>query len=93
MADDLFKNLLPKFETIVKRNVRLELNQNQFDAVVSHTYNTGGSKTLFYLVSNPKSSAKDIREWFEKKYTTANGKECAGLVRRRKAEANLYFTI
>jgi len=90
MADDLFRNLLPKYENIVKSKLKVTVNQNQFDAVVSHTYNTGGSKTLFAYINN-QAGAKYIREWFEKKYTSANGKELAGLVKRRKAEANLYF--
>jgi len=95
MADDLLRNLLPKFEAIVNKNISVVLNQNEFDALVSHTYNTGGSKTLFHLINN-KASNIDIRNWFEKKYTTAkkNGVsvELPGLVRRRKAEANLYFS-
>ena len=91
MADELLINLLPKFESIVKAKIKVLLNQNQFDALVSHTYNTGGSETLFHFVNN-KGSANDIRNWFENKYTTANGKELAGLVKRRKAEADLYFS-
>lgn len=91
-ANELFLNLLPKFESIVNKNIKVPINQNQFDALVSHTWNTGGSETLFNLVNkNPNSSA--IRMWFETKYITVNGKELRGLVNRRKEEANLYFTI
>ena len=91
MADELLRNLLPKFEAIVKAKIKVLLTQNQFDALVSHTYNTGGSETLFHFVNN-KGHASDIRNWLEKKYTTANGKELPGLVKRRKAEADLYFS-
>ena len=91
-ADELFKNLLPKFESIVNKKIKVTLNQNQFDALVSHTWNTGGSETLFNLV-NTNSTSSAIRMWFETKYITANGKELKGLVNRRKEEANLYFTI
>jgi lysozyme len=91
-AEDLFKNLLPKFESIVNKKIKVSLNQNQFDALVSHTWNTGGSETLFNLV-NTNSTSSAIRMWFETKYITANGKELKGLVNRRKEEANLYFTI
>ena len=91
-AEDLFKNLLPKFENIVNKKIKVTLNQNQFDALVSHTWNTGGSETLFNLV-NTNSTSSAIRMWFETKYITANGKELKGLVNRRKEEANLYFTI
>jgi lysozyme len=91
-AEELFKNLLPKFENIVNKKIKLSLNQNQFDALVSHTWNTGGSDTLFDLV-NRKAKDSYIRDWFETKYITANGKVLKGLVSRRKEEANLYFTI
>jgi lysozyme len=76
----------------VTKNVKIPLTQNQFDALVSHTWNTGGSDTLFELI-NRKSGEKYIRDWFETKYITANGKMLKGLVSRRKEEANLYFTI
>lgn len=91
-AEELFKNLLPKFESIVNKKIKLPLNQNQFDALVSHTWNTGGSDTLFDLV-NRKAKDSYIRDWFETKYITASGKILKGLVSRRKEEANLYFTI
>ena len=91
-AEQLFNNLLPKFESIVNKKIKLPLNQNQFDALVSHTWNTGGSDTLFDLV-NRKAKDSYIRDWFETKYITASGKILKGLVSRRKEEANLYFTI
>ena len=91
-ADTLFTNLVTKFERIVTKNVKVAITQNQFDALVSHTWNTGGSDTLFELI-NRKSGEKYIRDWFETKYITSNGKMLKGLVNRRKEEANLYFTI
>ena len=91
-AEELFNNIVTKFEIIVTKNVKVIINQNQFDALVSHTWNTGGSNTLFSLVSK-KASDSEIRNWFETKYITAGGKVLKGLVNRRKEEANLYFTI
>lgn len=91
-ADQLFQNVVTKFERIVTKNVKVTINQNQFDALVSHTWNTGGSSTLFELI-NRKAGEKYIRDWFETKYITSNGKVLKGLVSRRKEEANLYFTI
>jgi lysozyme len=91
-AEELFNNIVTKFEIIVTKNVKVSINQNQFDALVSHTWNTGGSNTLFSLVSK-KASDSEIRNWFETKYITAGGKVLKGLVNRRKEEANLYFTI
>ncbi len=81
---------LKVYEAIVERKISVALTQNQFDALVSHTYNTGGSGTLFKLI-NDKSKKESIKFWFESKYTTADGVELKGLVRRRKAESDLFF--
>jgi len=91
-AEALLVNLLPKFESIVNKKITISLNQNQFDSLVSYTWNTGGSDTLFKMI-NKKASDKEIREWFETKYISANGKVLQGLMNRRKDEANLYFKI
>ena len=79
------------YERIAISKLKVLVNQNQFDALVSHTYNTGGSSTLFKLVNQKESDAL-IRNWFEKKYITGGGKVLKGLVRRRKAEADLFFS-
>jgi len=88
-ARDLFDMLLPRYEKIVLNKVKRVLKQNEFDALVSHTYNTGGSSTLFRLV-NANESIEDIKEWWLTRYTTANGKKLKGLVERRKQEYDLY---
>lgn len=77
-------------EHLVAQKVKIKLNQNQFDALVSHTYNTGGSDTLFKLI-NKKAPEDQIRKWFTTKYITSKGVRLNGLVRRRKAEADLFF--
>lgn len=81
---------LKVFERVVSSKIKVELTQNQFDSLVSYTYNTGGSDTLFKLI-NKKSPDDQIRRWFETKYITANGVKLSGLVRRRKSEADLFF--
>jgi len=88
---ELFASVLPTYEKIVYGKIKIPLTQNQFDALVSHTYNTGGSDTLFSLI-NKKADAESIRIWFTTKYTTAGGKVLNGLIRRRKAEADLFFS-
>lgn len=87
---ELLALILPKFEKIVTAKAGTALTQNQFDALVCHTYNTGGSDTLFKLVKT-KSAPEAICEWWTSKYITANGKELDGLKRRRKAEVDLFF--
>ena len=88
-ARDLFDMLLPRYEKIVLKKVNVQMKQNEFDALVSHTYNTGGSSTLFRLI-NEKAYKEDIKNWWLTKYTTANGKKLKGLVERRKQEYDLY---
>lgn len=90
-ALEIKAKILPNYEKIVNKKIKVSLTQNQFDALVSHTYNTGGSDTLFKLI-NEKAGKTAIRNWFETKYITAGGKKLNGLVRRRKAEADLYFS-
>jgi len=88
---ELFVAVLPTYEKIVNSKVKVDLTQNQFDALVSHTYNTGGSDTLFSLI-NRKAADSEIKDWFIKRYITAGGKVLSGLIRRRKAEADLFFS-
>ena len=89
-AEELLKLILKSFESIVMRKIKIPLKQCQFDALVSHTYNTGGSDTLFKLV-NQNAPDEQIRKWFTTKYITGGGKRLQGLVNRRNAEAKLYF--
>ena len=88
-ASELFAITLLKYERIVTNRIKIGITQNQFDALVSHTYNTGGSDTLFRLV-NERAAPDKIKNWFETRYIMGGGKVLAGLVRRRKAEAGVF---
>ena len=90
-ANAALKEDLAVFERIVMSKIKVDINQNQFDALVSHAYNTGGSDTLFKLI-NKKSPEAQIRRWFETKYVTSGGVRMRGLVTRRKAESDLFFS-
>lgn len=90
-AVELFSLILPEYERIVSQKIRVSLNQNQFDALVSYTYNTGGSDTLFKMI-NKIEHPDNIKNWFITKYITAGGKTLPGLIRRRKAERDLFFS-
>ena len=93
-ATCMLQEILKGYEVDVLRLVKSKLTQNQFDALVSFTYNLGGanlaSSTLLKKV-NINPSDPSIREEFAK-WNKAGGKVFAGLVRRRKAEADLYFS-
>ena len=88
-AEKLFLLVLSKFEKKVNSKVKVEINQYQFDAIVSHTYNTGGSSTLFELIN--KKEFEQAEDWIRTRYVTANGQRMKGLIRRRKAEADLFI--
>ena len=73
--------------------VNLKVNQNQYNAIVSFVFNLGFGNflksTLFDKVtSNPNDPT--IRDEFMK-WRYAAHRELPGLVKRRKAEADLYF--
>jgi len=87
-------NDLKGFESSVDAMCVDSLNQSQFDALVSFTYNLGAgnlkSSTLLKKVNiNPLDPT--IKAEFLK-WNKAGGKVLAGLTRRREAEANLYFS-
>ena len=88
-ARELFDDLIVRYERIVESKLKVDVKQNEFDALVSHTYNTGGSTTLFKLV-NMEAPKEKIKNWFTTKYITANGKMLQGLVNRRLKEWELY---
>jgi lysozyme len=78
---------------------RLNLNQNQFDALMSFIYNIGISaflnSTLFKKAlanQNDETIRNEFMRWNKAK---VNGKMIVlkGLNNRRIAESNLYFTI
>lgn len=93
-AVSLLKSMLISFEKYVDSYCVDIINQNQFDALVSFCYNLGPSNlkssTLIKKV-NANPNDPTIRAEFMK-WTKAGGRTLAGLVRRREAESNLYFT-
>ena len=75
------------------QEVTRELNQNQFDAVVSFVYNVGiGNYKKSTLLKNINANPCDASIAYEfSRWNKAGGKILAGLVKRRKKEAELYF--
>lgn len=90
-ADEMLKNDLVVFENHVNRICSyLNLNQNQFDALVSFTYNCG-SGSLSKLTRNKTRTITQIAEHITEYNKGANGKVLAGLVRRRNEEKELFL--
>lgn len=89
-ADELFSLLLPKYEKMVARNLKIKVNQNQFDALVSFGWNNWYSERLFQLV-NSRALKPDLQQWWRTHYITGGGVVLKGLVKRRREESELYF--
>jgi lysozyme len=93
-ADKLFLDTLKQYELAVDAFCRDDINQYQFDALVSFAYNLGtqalkGSTLLKKVNANP-DDVVGITQNFNK-WINAGGKPLKGLIKRRAAEAALYF--
>lgn len=91
-AINLFKNVLKPYETTIWSVTRDDINQQQFNALTSLSYNIGvpgfkGSTVLKRVNKNPADPA--IGAAFEM-WKTAGGKPI--LLGRRKREVKLYFS-
>ena len=86
-ANELLLKDVAKFEKYVNAK-NLNLNQNQFDALVSFTFNCGNGN-LTKLIN--KRNITQIG-YALTLYVKAGGKTLNGLVKRRKEEQALYFT-
>lgn len=82
---------LKKFEATVNKAVTVQLNQNQFDALVSLAYNIG-TNAFSKSTLVKKLNANDIRgaaDQFDV-WVNAGGKRMQGLVNRRAREKALF---
>ncbi|WP_441366611.1 lysozyme [Acinetobacter lwoffii] len=91
-AKAYMQNDLKSFEQTVNNTVKVPLNQNQFDALVSLAYNIGSTafknSTLVRQLNegNSKAAANQFNVW-----VNAGGKRMQGLVNRRAAERTLFL--
>ncbi|KEY87840.1 lysozyme [Pseudomonas capeferrum] len=91
-AERMLLNDVQRFEPEVERLITSPLNQNQWDALISFTYNLGGanleSSTLRRLLNagDYAGAAEQFPRW-----NKAGGKVLPGLVRRRAAERELFL--
>ena len=91
-ALELFKNILDHYEKTVWSVTRDDINQHQFNALVSLSYNigTGGFKSSTVLKRvNINPSDVTIKQAFEM-WRNAEGKKGI-LLERRKREWRMYF--
>lgn len=86
----LYRDLV-EFEIGVDRLVRVPLKQNQFDVLVSFAFNCGlNALAKSTLLKKLNSGDYDAVPGELMKWTRAGGREIAGLVRRRRAEAKMW---
>lgn len=89
------------FAPLTDKLLRDDLNQNEFDAVTDFLYNCGATYVdkngniqyykLFEHINN-RMPEKELRAYWEKLAITAKGIKQNGLIRRRKAECDLFFS-
>lgn len=94
-AEVLLRKDLDYFEKCVNKLLKSSVSQNQYDAVLSFTYNCGPgnlkSSTLLKKINrdpNDPTIAAEFRRWIY-----ADGQKLLGLQRRREREAELYFML
>jgi lysozyme len=92
-AEQLLREDLQRFEHDVNNMLTVEVTQNQFDALVSFTFNLGPanlqSSTLLRKVNSGDfdGAADEFLKW-----NHAGGQVLAGLTARRNAEKSLFLS-
>jgi lysozyme len=92
-ADELLRSdVRAKAEHYIRIAVKVELEQHEFDALASFTYNLGGraflSSTLLRKVNagDKSGAALEFARWIH-----AGGRKVEGLVTRRDREAQMFL--
>jgi lysozyme len=92
-AEQLLRCGIVSYEQDISKLVRVRINQNQFDALVSLTWNIGtrafSTSTLLQKLNGGdyQGAAEQFLRW-----VNAGGREMPGLVTRRRAERDLFLS-
>jgi GH24 family phage-related lysozyme (muramidase) len=93
-AENFLHETLRSFENSVSELIKVKVNQNEFDALVSFTYNVGVNafkqSTLLKLLND--GVAHDIVASELLRWTKVNGNINEGLANRRRREKELFLT-
>ena len=92
-AFDMFKDIADKFAKRVSTCVTSPINQNQFNSLVSFTYNVGVANFMNSTILkrvNSNHNDPDIRTQFLR-WDKVGTKKLSGLTKRRIYEADNYF--
>ena len=94
VAFDMFKEIANRFGKRVDELVTSNINQNQYNSLVSFAYNVGtgnfASSTLLKKVNKNPNDLTIKAEFL--RWNKAGGKVINGLTNRRNEEANIYFS-
>ena len=93
-AETLLKHVVDNFSVAVEVDIKIEVTQNQFDAMVSLAYNIGlgafKNSTLLRQLNRGKfvGASQEFLRWDK-----SNGKPLLGLTRRREREKLLFDSL
>ena len=93
-AETLLKHVVDNFSVAVEVDIKIEVTQNQFDALVSLAYNIGlgafKNSTLLRQLNrgNFVGASQEFLRW-----NKSNGKPLLGLTRRREREKLLFESL
>ena len=93
-AETLLKHVVDNFSVAVEVDIKIEVTQNQFDAMVSLAYNIGlgafKNSTLLRQLNrgNFVGASQEFLRWDK-----SNGKPLLGLTRRREREKLLFESL
>ena len=93
LAEDILAQDVRRFELGVLNNVKVNLNQNEFDALVSFSFNVGvnalKNSTLLRLLNDGADRSIVAAEFL--RWNKGGDKVLEGLTRRRQAEKALFL--
>lgn len=93
VALSILFSVVEDFSKKVEKLLKVNVNQNQFDALVDFSYNLGignfQKSTLLKLINNKDfiGASKQFKKW-----NKSNGKVLNGLTNRRKEEEELFLS-
>ena len=93
-AETLLKHVVDNFSVAVEVDIKIEVTQNQFDAMVSLAYNIGlgAFKNSTLLRQLNRGNFVDASQEFLR-WNKSNGKPLLGLTRRREREKLLFESL
>ena len=92
VADQLLRDDLDRFEKAVIQNIEVALEQCEFDALVSFSYNCGAGALAESTLRRRLNSGENKSLVFAEELPRWTSGGMAGLVRRRDAEVKLATT-